>query len=134
MSALCNRCGHEFAARIPLSVQCPSCSEDVAVPFNLLSPEAAERLALLIEELGEALHMAGKVLRHGYESVHPDDLRGPTNKQALERELGDVRAAMILLCANHDLSKTAIHDRAEVKLSRVGQWMHYAHMGVRRTT
>lgn len=35
-------------------------------PFNDLSNAELERLALLLEELGEAQQVIGKILRHGY--------------------------------------------------------------------
>lgn len=41
-------------------------------PFNRLTPAEAERLALLAEECGEAIQAIGKILRHGYESNHPE--------------------------------------------------------------
>lgn len=56
----------------------------VSQHFNQLTPAEAERLALLAEECGEVIQAIGKILRHGYESRHPDG--GPTNREALERE------------------------------------------------
>ena len=91
--------------------------------FNELTPAQAERLALLLEELGEAQQAIGKVLRHGYESSHPDG--GPTNRESLQRECGDVRHAMIRLCEAGDLDKTAIHERADVKALSVEQYLHH---------
>ena len=91
--------------------------------FNRLTPSEAERLALLAEELGEAVQAIGKVLRHGYESSHPSG--GPTNREALERELGDVRHAMIRICLAGDLRKEAIHARAEAKAASVKKYLHH---------
>lgn len=91
--------------------------------FNQLTPAEAERLALLAEELGEAMQAIGKVLRHGYESTHPDG--GPTNREALERECGDVRHAMIRLCNEGDLSRRAIHERANAKTTSVLPYLHH---------
>lgn len=91
--------------------------------FNGLSPAEAERLALLAEELGEAMQAIGKVLRHGYESTHPDG--GPTNREALERECGDVRHAMIRLCDEGDLSRRAVHERANAKAQSIGRYLHH---------
>ena len=34
--------------------------------FNKLTPAQAERLAILIEECGEVIQAATKILRHGY--------------------------------------------------------------------
>ena len=93
--------------------------------FNQLHPAEAERLALLSEELGEAQQAIGKILRHGYESCHPGRPDGPTNREALERELGDVRLAMILLCERGDLSKESIHKRAELKREAVALYLHH---------
>jgi hypothetical protein len=61
--------------------------------FNGLSPAEAERLALLLEELGEAQQVIGKILRHGYESHHPEN-PDDSNRALLEGELGDVMAAI----------------------------------------
>ena len=93
--------------------------------FNELTDAEAERLALLLEELGEAQQAVGKVLRHGYESTSPFDATNTSNRQALERELGDVRHAMIRLCNAGDVRKQAIHDRAEVKAASVLQYLHH---------
>lgn len=92
--------------------------------FNKLTPAQAERLALLLEEMGEAQQMIGKILRHGYESSNPNT-KGPTNLQALERELGDVRAAMIILCNAGDLSKYMIHAQADEKQITWLRWSHH---------
>ena len=91
--------------------------------FNQLTPPELERLALLSEELGEAQQAIGKILRHGYESCHPDG--GPTNREALEKECGDVRHAMIKLCNERDLSKAQIHWYADKKAESVSQYMHH---------
>ena len=60
----------------------------MAKPFNGLSPAQAERLAMLAEEAGEIVMAVGKVLRHGYESTHPNG--GPTNRTALGHEVSDL--------------------------------------------
>ena len=91
--------------------------------FNGLTPSEAERLALLAEELGEAMQAIGKVLRHGYESTHPDG--GPTNREALERECGDVRHAMIRLCDAGDLSRRAVHEWANTKAQNAAAYLHH---------
>ncbi len=93
------------------------------IHFNQLTPAEAERLALLLEELGEAQQVIGKTLRHGYESTHPDG--GPTNRQLLEKELGDVRQAMILLCDEGDLSRREIAEWANRKALSVRRYMHH---------
>ncbi len=90
-----------------------------------LSPAEYERLALLAEEMGEAIHVIGKVLRHGYESHNPITDDGLTNRRLLENELGDVRHAMIRLCEAGDLNKETIHAQAESKRTSVKRWLHF---------
>ena len=58
--------------------------------FNSLTPAEAERLAMLAEECAEVIQIVGKILRHGYESRHPDG--GPNNRSILEREITDLMA------------------------------------------
>jgi NTP pyrophosphatase (non-canonical NTP hydrolase) len=97
----------------------------MATHFNQLTPAEAERLALLSEELGEAQQAIGKILRHGYESVNPFVEDGPTNREALERELGDVEAAIRLLVKATDLDGNAIVKAEVSKLQRVGAFLHH---------
>jgi len=91
-------------------------------PFNELNPAQAKRLAILAEEMGEAIQVIGKILRHGYESRHPNG--GMTNRQLLEKELGDVQWAMIFLCEAGDLSKTDIHACVNEKSVTVTKYLH----------
>lgn len=94
--------------------------------FNGLTPSQDERLAVLIEEMGEAIQIACKVLRHGYESHDPTNPRyQQTNRQLLEVELGHVRHAMIRLCDYGDLDKEAIHESADKKARSIGKWLHH---------
>lgn len=95
-----------------------------AQPFNGLTPAEAERLALLVEELGESAQAVGKVLRHGYESCHPEG--GPTNRKSLMNELGDVRHAVDRLCDAGDLDKQVIGVQAHLKGKRVQRYLHHS--------
>lgn len=88
-----------------------------------LTPAELERLALLVEEMGEAHQAIGKIMRHGYESRHPDG--GPTNREALERELGDVDAAVSMLCNSGDLRKYEIAQRELQKSQSVKRYLHH---------
>lgn len=95
------------------------------IPFNQLTPAEAERLAVLAEEMGEAIQAIGKILRHGYESENPDEWRDTGNNRChLEKELGDVRYAMIALCDAGDLRKDRIHTSADKKKIRIQQYLH----------
>jgi len=88
-----------------------------------LPPEMLERLALLLEELGEAQQAVGKILRHGYQSRHPDG--GPSNRENLERELGDVMAALTLLAMPQDVLLGSIERYRVRKLRKVYAYLHH---------
>lgn len=69
------------------------------MPYQL-SAAQVERLALLVEELGEASQAAGKILRHGFRQPGlPYD-----NARDLSLELGDVLYAVSLCARDLDLS------------------------------
>lgn len=67
--------------------------QPVKTHFNKLTPAEAERLAMLAEECGEVIAVIGKILRHGYDSHHPDN-PAITNKDLLAGELADVHAVV----------------------------------------
>jgi len=90
--------------------------------FNELSPAQAERLALLIEEMGEALQALGKIQRHGFDKRHPAG--GPTNRQQLEHELGHVQTAIALMCKSQDIKKINIDASKNVKDKTIGLFLH----------
>lgn len=92
--------------------------------FNRLTPAQTELLSLLAEECGELVQAIGKVLRHGMNSYHPDTKL--INRVALEHEMGDVRAAMIMLCDAGMVSKVNVHAQADYKRERVGIYLHHA--------
>lgn len=94
--------------------------------FNKLSLAQEEVLALLAEECAEVIQIVGKILRHGASSRHPSDLKGPTNKEMLERELGDVRATR-WLCHKYGLVSEAQEIMAaDHKIRKVGKYLHHA--------
>lgn len=91
--------------------------------FNDLTPAEAERLALLLEEMGEAQQIIGKILRHGYESTHPDG--GPTNRALLSKEMGDVEAALNMMIEADDLNGTDIARHRTDKRRNVRKYLHH---------
>jgi len=93
--------------------------------FNALSEAQAEALAFLIEELAEAQQAACKILRHGYRSSNPLIANSPTNRTELEKELGDVSEAMLLLDRNGDVSYNSIIEWSKDKRESVKKWMHH---------
>ena len=95
------------------------------IHFNQLTPAQAERLALLLEELGEAAQVVGKILRHGYESVNPFFPEDDTNRARLEKELGDVLVAIDFLIDYGDIEQWALDDRKRVKHHKIWEWLHH---------
>lgn len=83
--------------------------------FNRLTPSQAERLAMLAEECGEVIQIVGKILRHGYDSWHPDQAATPpefrfTNRKALGQELTDLFAVATSLCRD-GVPEGSLHDQ-----------------------
>lgn len=97
----------------------------MAEHFNGLTPAEAERLAFLIEECGEVIQAACKILRHGYESFNPTRDSDVSNRHALAIELGHVRAAMYLLHNAADINASQDRVAALLKIKSVRQWMHH---------
>jgi len=91
--------------------------------FNQLTPAEAERLAILAEECGEVIQVVGKILRHGYYSRHPDG--GPTNREMLEIELGDIDCAKALLIQRGDIGTAAIISASYKKIKKMGKYLHH---------
>lgn len=97
--------------------------ENVSENFHELTPARAEALALLLEELGEAQQAIGKILRHGLHERHP--ARSTSNQEELEKELGDVRAAIIVAKALGVVTTTGIELATSLKIGRVGRYLHH---------
>lgn len=96
-------------------------------PFNKLSHAQAERLALLIEECGEVIQAASKVLRHGYDSydptVEPDDR--VSNLQQLEKEIGHLDHAIGLMATAEDIKPREYMRASRSKSKTIRQWLHH---------
>lgn len=95
------------------------------IQYNELTSDEAERLYLLSEECGEVIQAIGKILRHGYEAYSPFDETQTTNRESLERELGDISAALKLLIDAEDLNEKSIQDSYSNKLNNVKQYLHH---------
>ena len=85
--------------------------------FNQLTDAEAERLALLLEEMGEAIQIIGKIQRHGYESFNPNT-GPPDNRALLEKELGDVFHAVERMIWADDLDEDEIGRHQKEKPGR----------------
>jgi NTP pyrophosphatase (non-canonical NTP hydrolase) len=76
----------------------------VSEHFNGLDPAEAERLTMLIEECGEVIQAATKILRHGFASYNPKDPNSPSNRVALRKEIEDVQAIIFAMERAHDVN------------------------------
>jgi NTP pyrophosphatase (non-canonical NTP hydrolase) len=92
---------------------------------NELSDAQAERLAILLEEMGEAQQAIGKILRHGLHSWNPTVVGTGTNQDDLARELGDVKFAIQLLTDAGDVSNTDINAQMWKKTDKVQRYLHH---------
>ena len=89
--------------------------------FNGLRPGEHERLAVLSEELGEAIQAIGKILRHGYEGSYAD---GTTNRKQLAIELADVSWAIDELFSRGEVPGNDFRIRAQQRLVR-NNFLHH---------
>lgn len=95
------------------------------LPFNELSPRQAELFDLMQEECAEAIQAIAKVKRHGLESYNPDDTEAGSNKEQMERELGQVLACIELLDKNGIISAAALKKHKDAKLKNVLEYLHH---------
>lgn len=92
--------------------------------FNKLSEAEQERLAILCEECAEVQQIVCKILRHGYESDNNGKLP-ETNRQMLERELGDLIHAANRMFSIGDLSGLRVAARANSRPEHVKPYLHH---------
>jgi NTP pyrophosphatase (non-canonical NTP hydrolase) len=92
--------------------------------FNELTPAESERLACLAEEMGEAIQIIGKILRHGYNNYHPDNPQ-ISNKGLLMKELADVQGVYTMLCISGDIPHEKIMDMAYEKRQKMQKYLHH---------
>ncbi len=84
-----------------------------------------ERLAFVAEECAEAIQIAGKIVRHGYESSDPTQARSPTNRRMLESELADIQFAISLLAQAGDVAPRNIESALSARFANPGRYMHH---------
>jgi NTP pyrophosphatase (non-canonical NTP hydrolase) len=93
--------------------------------FNGLTPAEAERLAILMEEMGEAIQVIGKIQRHGYQSSHPQNPNGPTNRDLLAEEVGHVLHAINRMFVANDLDRNEVNHSERSKSFRITAFLHH---------
>jgi NTP pyrophosphatase (non-canonical NTP hydrolase) len=97
----------------------------MAEHFNRLTEAEQERLAILIEECAEVSHVACKILRHGYESTNPSVGNLATNREALQRELGDLLHAVDFMEHKRDVNPEAVDDYRMLKSKLIARYLHH---------
>lgn len=96
--------------------------------FNRLTEAEAERLAPAAEEMAEAIHAIGKILRHGYESTNPLTPQGPTNRDWLEQEIAHVYVATRMMFDAGDIRRIACAAHEDAKADSLHRYMHHQPM------
>jgi NTP pyrophosphatase (non-canonical NTP hydrolase) len=96
----------------------------MAEHFNQLTPKQTELLTLLAEECAEVIQAVAKIQRHGLHSSHPAS--SEPNRGSLQRELGDVAAAIKLLIDIDLVDRKVIDWYRDHKLNHVGKYLHHA--------
>ena len=85
-----------------------------------------ERLAMLAEEAGEIVQMVGKILRHGYDSYHPNDEKKTPNCWLLQDELNDLAAVVYGMQEAGDISvMTMDESRRESDWQKKLKWTYH---------
>ena len=92
---------------------------------NDLTDAQLERLAILGEELGEAQQAIGKIIRHGYHSWNPLVVSVRTNKEELEKEVGDIIYALQMLTESGDLDDVTIQGYKGKKADKIKPFLHH---------
>ena len=102
-----------------------------------MTPGRREALTCLAEECSEVAVAVAKCLRHGFDSINPDEPAGPTNLEAIADELGDVLAAVDILLANMVSTseresvrwfRARMRGQRAVKLANVDRYLHEAYV------
>jgi NTP pyrophosphatase (non-canonical NTP hydrolase) len=84
-----------------------------------------ERLVILAEESAEVGQAVSKILRFGPNGKHPTYQQGITNREALEKEIGDVLGMVYLLTSRGYLSAAKIQKAKRAKLKRVAKYLKH---------
>jgi hypothetical protein len=93
--------------------------------LNLPTQAELERLAILVEECAEVQQIAMKIMRHGYESYNPFDESKTTNRNLLNKELGDLEFAARFMMDNNDISRMAIAEQEGLKHEAIKKYLHF---------
>lgn len=93
--------------------------------FNELTEAQAERLAVLLEEMGELQQAIGKIFRHGYNSCNPDVENHKGNRHDFSIECADVICAIQHCESENDLIHKVLNDRHSVRPEKIKKYLHH---------
>lgn len=91
--------------------------------FGNLTNAERERLEMLAEEAAEIVQACTKILRHGYRSYHPSDVKN-LNKVLLEKELRDLWVVHERMVFHGDLSRPNFYNTGE-DWAKKQKWTHH---------
>lgn len=84
-----------------------------------------ELLNITTEECAEVIQAISKVQRFGLDGIHPDKKDGPTNKDHLTEEIGDLLCMIGLTVKELNLSEVEIEKAVQNKLKKLEKWSGY---------
>lgn len=93
--------------------------------FNDLTPGEHERLSCALEEMGEAIQIIGKILRHGYNSHNPISDSRDSNRRMLTQELSHVKYSIDKLLSYEDISRVLFIEDYRRKEISIKKWLHH---------
>jgi hypothetical protein len=94
--------------------------DDIPGPYSIgAAPDQWPGLSRLIEEAGEVLQVAGKIIGTGGAHTAYD---GTPLRLALVMELGDLKAAIEYVIRVNELDPVAVNQRRDRKSSLYGRW------------
>ena len=88
-----------------------------------VKPEQVRNLLInMMEEAGEVTQAAGKWVRFGPDSHHPDDAERLANKTLLAREIGNLLAIAVLLGGDDLLCDTEVKIGMDTKMKNLKKY------------
>lgn len=93
-----------------------------ALIANKLDNLQQERLVILMEEASEVIKDVCKVLRFGFDDKNPLLEGAITNREHIEREIGDFNNAVRMLVAAGDIKASRIKIAEEIKREVISYW------------
>lgn len=88
--------------------------------LNLVFPDIANNLEVLVEECAEVIQVKAKAFRFGLTDVHP--VENKTNQKLLNTEVGQLLAMVDILKANGILDPALLSEARIEKIDKLQRW------------